>query len=152
MYSESRLVAAFGLSAPQPRRRDDARLRGWVGPTDNTFGRAWDKGHFIAHSIGGSVVGWELNVFVQRRDLNRGWSPAGRRYRQMEQYCAANPGSLCWSRPIYCDDSAMPLQIELGVLKTDATLWVETFENWYADGEFSAILERRRRRSAGPCG
>jgi len=29
------------------------------------------KGHFIAHSIGGAVDGWELNVFVQRRELNR---------------------------------------------------------------------------------
>ncbi len=28
------------------------------------FGRQWDKGHFVAHSIGGAVDGWELNVFL----------------------------------------------------------------------------------------
>ena len=133
---ESRLVAVIGFSAPDPRRRDDARLRGWLGPTDKTFGRAWDKGHFIAHSIGGAVKGSELNVFIQRRDLNRGWSAAGRRYRAMEHYCATHPGVLCWSRPIYTDDSAMPLQLEFGVYRADGMLWVETFENWWAEGEF----------------
>ena len=38
----------------------------------------------------------------------------------------------------------MPLQIELGVLKEDDELWVETFENWYAEGEFLSLLNRRR--------
>ena len=139
---ESRVVAVIGSSAPDPRRRDDARLRGWLGPTDKTFGKAWDKGHFIAHSIGGAVTGSELNVFIQRRDLNRGWSAAGRRYRAMEHYCA---GVLCWSRPIYTDDSAMPLQIEFGVYRADGTLWVETFENWWAEGEFYDWHNRKRR-------
>ncbi|HEX6086089.1 MAG TPA: hypothetical protein VF266_16270 [Thermoanaerobaculia bacterium] len=145
---ESRLMAVLGITAPDARHRDDSRLRGWLGPTDGTFGRAWDKGHFIAHSIGGAVAGSELNVFIQRRDLNRGWSPAGRRYRAMETYCATHPGVLCWSRPIYTDDSAMPLQIEYGILKTDGELWVETFDNWWAEGEFHAWRERRRRATA----
>jgi len=149
LNTESRVVAAIGTSAPDPRRRDDSRLRGWLGPTDKTFGKAWDKGHFIAHSIGGAVAGSELNVFVQRRDLNRGWSPAGRRYRAMESYCAANAGVLCWSRPVYNDGSAMPLQIEYGVLRPDGELWVETFENWWAEGEFSEWLSRRRRVKRG---
>ena len=128
---ESRLVAAIGFSAPDARRRDDSRLRRWLGPTRSTFGEAWDKGHFIAHSIGGAVAGSELNVFLQRRDVNSGWSEAGRRYRAMESYCARHPHVLCWSRPIYTDDSAMPLQIEFGVLKEGDELWVETFENGY---------------------
>lgn len=147
---ESRVVAVIGTSSPEPRPRDDSRLRGWLGPTDNTFGKAWDKGHFIAHTIGGAVKGWELNVFVQRRDLNRGWSAAGSRYRAMEKYCAGNAGVLCWSRPVYSDGSAMPLQIEFGVLKRDGELWVETFDNWWAEGEFAAWLNRRRGRSRGP--
>src|SRR5689334_19113580 len=53
--SEARLVAAVGWSRPNPAKRDDARLRGWVGPTDALFGGRWDKGHFIAHAIGGAV-------------------------------------------------------------------------------------------------
>jgi hypothetical protein len=144
--TESRLVAVLGFSAPDLRRRDDARLRKWLGATNSTFGKAWDKGHFIAHSIGGAVAGSELNVFIQRRDLNRGWSPAGRRYRALETYCAAHPDVLCWSRPIYTDGSAMPLQIEFGVLKADDQLWVDTFENWWAEGEFHAWLNRPRRK------
>ena len=143
---ESRLVAVIGSSAPDVRHRDDSRLRGWLGATEETFGKAWDKGHFIAHSFGGAVAGSELNVFVQRRDLNRGWSAAGKRYRSMEIYCAEHPEILCWSRPIYTDDSAMPLQIEFGVLRNGGELWVETFENWWAEGEFHTWLNRRRHR------
>jgi hypothetical protein len=148
---ESRLVAVLGFSAPDPRHRDDSRLRGWLGATDSTFGKAWDKGHFIAHSIGGAVAGSELNVFIQRRDLNRGWSPAGRRYRAMETYCATHPAVLCWSRPVYTDGSAMPLQIEFGIFKGNRELWVETFDNWWAEGELHAWLHRRRipRRTHG---
>src|SRR6266536_2586556 len=32
--AESRLVAVHGISAPRPTKRDDYRLRGWVGPTE----------------------------------------------------------------------------------------------------------------------
>jgi hypothetical protein len=62
---ESRLVVACGRSTPRPRARDDFRLRGWVGPTQRMFGTRWDKGHYIAHSLGGAVDGIEANVFVQ---------------------------------------------------------------------------------------
>ncbi len=50
---ESRLVVAHGRSVSRERARDDYRLRGWVGPTEKTFGNGWDKGHCIAHSLGG---------------------------------------------------------------------------------------------------
>ena len=121
--TEARLVAAVGISRPGHRSRDDGRLRGWVGPTGRTFGDAWDKGHFIAHSIGGAVDGLEANVFLQLRRVNRG------EYRRMERYCADNPGVLCFARPLYDDASARPAQVEFGVLKTDGELWVERFEN-----------------------
>ncbi len=123
--TESRLVGAVGFSRPnlRTRRHDDSRLRGWVGPTGATFGSDWDKGHFIAHSIGGAVDGVEANVFRQLRSVNRG------AYRRMEKYCAGNPGVLCFSRPLYADESANPSQIEFGVLKPDGDLWVEMFEN-----------------------
>jgi len=127
--SESRVVAVIGAPQANPKVRDDARLRGWVGPTQSTFGKEWDKGHFIAHSIGGAVDGSELNVFLQLRALNRGWSDAGRRYRAMEAYCAATPGVLCWSRPIYDDPSAKPAQLEFGILKPDGLVWHGLFEN-----------------------
>jgi hypothetical protein len=121
--SEARLVAAVGFSRPNAVKRDDARLRGWVGPTSSMFGRGWDKGHFIAHSIGGAVDRMEANVFIQLRSVNRGG------YRRMERYCAANPGVFCFSRPLYDDPSARPAQVEFGVLKPDGEWWIQLFEN-----------------------
>ena len=127
--AEARLVAALGRSVPQKTVRDDYRLRGWVGGTEKMFGQGWDKGHFIAHSIGGAVEGLEANVFVQRRELNRGWSKEGRRFREMEKYCVLNPGTFCFSRPLYADQTAKPAFLEYGVLKRDGDLWVARFDN-----------------------
>ena len=126
---EVRLVAVCGLSAPQKKKRDDYRLKGWVGATERTFGSGWDKGHFIAHSIGGAVDQAEVNVFVQRRDLNRGWSTAGKRFRKMEKYCELNSGTFCFSRPIYQDQMAKPAWVEFGVLRDNCEFWVECFGN-----------------------
>jgi hypothetical protein len=100
-----------------------------MGATEKTFGRAWDKGHFIAHSLGGAVDQAEVNVFAQRRDLNRGWSVAGKRYRKMERYCELNEDTFCFSRPIYIDQSAKPALLEFGVLKGESEFWVECFDN-----------------------
>jgi hypothetical protein len=129
---EARLVAAIGRSAPRMPKRDDSRLRGWAGKTlKDAYGPGWDRGHFIAYCMGGVVDGFELNVFVQRRSLNRGWKshPGGRLYRKMEDYCAANTGTFCFSRPIYCDETAKPTFVEFGILKNDGELWVERFDN-----------------------
>lgn len=126
---EDRLVAVLGLSAPQAVPRDDYRLRGWVGPTEKTYGGLCDKGHFIAHSLGGAVDRLELNVFVQRRDLNRGWSAEGKRYRAMEKYCLTHPGTFCFGRPLYQDQTSRPAFLEFGLLKETAEFWVETFDN-----------------------
>jgi len=126
---EARVVAALGRSTPTTQCRDDYRLRGWIGPTETYFGKRWDKGHFIAHSIGGEVDRSEVNVFVQRRDLNRGWSAAGKRFRTMEQYCSANPGTFCFNRPLYTDGSARPAMLEFGILTSDGDIWVELFDN-----------------------
>lgn len=127
--AEARLVAVLGRSEPKKTGRDDYRLKGWVGPTEKTFGNCWDKGHFIAHSIGGAVDGMEMNVFVQRRDLNRGWSAEGKRFREMEKYCQLNPGTFCFSRPLYDDQTAKASFVEFGILKRDGELWVECFDN-----------------------
>lgn len=37
--SESRLVAVLGRSNPTKRSRNDYRLRGWVGRTEESFGK-----------------------------------------------------------------------------------------------------------------
>lgn len=123
--TESRLVGAVGVSQPNPANRshDDSRLRGWIGPTSERFGNDWDKGHFIAHSIGGAVDGLEANVFQQLRKINRG------RYREMEKFCAANPGTFCFSRPLYRDPSSCPAQVEFGVLRPTGDWWIQVLEN-----------------------
>lgn len=83
----------------------------------------------MAHSLGGAVDGIEANVFVQRRDLNRGWSASGKLFREMEKYCAVHPGTFCFNRPFYRDNSARPAFLEFGVLKNNNELWVERFDN-----------------------
>jgi len=124
--SEDRVIAVLGTSAREEERRDSSRIRRWVGPTDELLGAYRDKGHFMAHCIGG---GLDVNLFSQERRLNRGWSPQGKTYRQMETYCYEQPGTFCFSRPIYVDGSSVPRWLEFGLLKTDQTLWVEIFEN-----------------------
>jgi hypothetical protein len=47
----------------------------------------------------------------------------------MERYCAAHPGTFCFSRPIYTDHTARPSEIEFGLLTTERKLWVEVFAN-----------------------
>lgn len=128
---EARLVVAYGRAAPHAtsRTHEDQRLRRWVGPTNTFLGRRWDKGHFVAHSIGGRVDGWEVNVFDQLRSVNRGWSDEGKRYRSMEDHCAKNAGTFCFSRPIYENWGARPAAVEFGYRAGEGVLVVERFGN-----------------------
>jgi hypothetical protein len=123
---QDRVVAVLGTSARAEDGRDAGRIREWARPTDELFGTERDRGHFMAHCIGG---GLDVNVFSQERRLNRGWSPQGKIYRQMETYCYEQPGTFCFSRPVYGDGSSVPRWLEFGLLKTDQTLWVEAFDN-----------------------
>ena len=128
-YIEDRLVAVYGRSHANMRLRESSRIKAWLGPTRCFLGSGRDKGHFIAHSIGGLVDGFEINLFSQLRSLNRGWSLEGKLFRQMEQYCASNPGTFVFNRPFYSDSTNRPSMIELGLLKKDGQFWVECFQN-----------------------
>jgi len=64
---EDRLVAVHGISARPEQPRDGIRMRAWLGQTGELLGATRDKGHFIAHCIGG---GLDVNVFSQDRKLN----------------------------------------------------------------------------------
>jgi hypothetical protein len=88
---ENRVVAVFGTSASADKSLGPRRTRGWLGMGEDLLGANRDKGHFIAHSIGGR---FDVNVFSQDRDLNRGWSAQGKLYRQMERYCQEHPGTF----------------------------------------------------------
>jgi hypothetical protein len=118
---EDRAVVAYGISQSQPKQRDATRMRGFPGSDERG-----DRGHLVAHAGGG---GLDINVFHQDVYLNRGWSPHGKRYREMERYCAAHEGTFFFSRLIYTDPTARPAEIEFGILKPDGTLSVELFIN-----------------------
>jgi hypothetical protein len=118
---EDRLVVAFGRSRRAGSSRDASRIRGFPGSDDRG-----DRGHFLAHAAGG---GLDINLFHQEPRLNRGWSPEGKEYRRMEEYIAKHDGTLCFSRPIYEDDTARPAELEFGVLRPDLRFWVGVFAN-----------------------
>ena len=132
---DDRVVAVFGCSKQVNRKRDASRMRGFlrganlnrpslIDTVDTVI--PMDRGHFLAHTLGGST---DVNLFPQRRDVNRGWSARGKIYRRMERYCAEHPGTFCFSRPIYRDRSWVPFEIEYGLLRGPRDLWVERFEN-----------------------
>ena len=79
----------------------------------------------VAHAAGGT---FGPNMFPQDRELNRGWSVAGRRYRALEREIANTPGAFFFCCLLYGDDSDFPAAVELGVLGGDG-LQVERFRN-----------------------
>jgi len=122
-----RLVAAYGLSSAATAQRDAVRIRGFLGGGIDIPGKGiYDKGHALAHAIGG---GLDANLFPQRPALNRGRSKEGRLYRRMETYAGSHPGRFVYSRLIYDDESWVPCALEYGVQRDDGTLWVERFDN-----------------------
>lgn len=124
---EDRLVAAYGWSIANETKKDESRMKGFLGGGIDMPGKGkFDKGHVLAHSMGG---GLDINLFPQRPELNRGRSEAGRVYRRMEKYAATHVGTFVFSRMIYCDHSWVPSSLEYGVLLKDNKLWVEWFEN-----------------------
>jgi hypothetical protein len=126
-FVEDRVVVTYGFSKKSEVKRDSSRMAGYLkGAAWDWSDKDTDKGHFIGHSLGGSL---DQNLFPQKKDINRGHSERGKVYRKMESYCADNEGTFCFSRPIYCDFSTRPFVLEYGVLKQDGTLWVELFDN-----------------------
>jgi len=119
-----RTVAALGRSRPAPRPRDESYQRGYPSPRSRAT-RPLDKGHMVAHAAGGT---FGPNMFPQDRELNRGWSAEGRRYRALEREIATTPGAFFFCCLLYADDSDFPAAVELGVLRPDG-LHVERFRN-----------------------
>ena len=124
---EDRLVVGYGYSVRQSEDRDNSRIAGLLGggidiPEKGTF----DKGHVLAHSMGG---GMDVNLFPQRPELNRGISADGKVYRKMETYVAKHPGTFVFSRLIYTDASWVPSSVEYGILLPKGKFWINQFKN-----------------------
>ncbi|MDT3446804.1 MULTISPECIES: hypothetical protein [unclassified Pseudofrankia] len=119
-----RTVAAWGVTRRPAAPRDVAYQRGYPSPRGRAS-RPLDKGHMVPHTAGGE---FGPNIFPQDRDLNRGWSAEGRRYRALEREITDWPGTFFFSHLLYADESDFPQTVELGVLRTDG-LYVEQFRN-----------------------
>jgi hypothetical protein len=126
---EGRVVAAFGISKTNMLPRNTYRMRTYLGSTQKVyshFGNDYDKGHFMANATGGPL---EINLFPQKRAINRGWSEDGKLYRAMEKFVAGNPGTFVFSRPVYKDFSLRPVGLEFGYLSLDGNFEVNYFPN-----------------------
>jgi hypothetical protein len=126
-----RVVLVYGLSATPANSRDASRMRGFPDPnpslqTVDATGTEADRGHFVAHTAGGAM---DMNLFPQRRDLNRGWSSQGKQYRAMERYLADHPSTFFYNRPIYSDETWVPAELELAILRPEEGWWIGRFSN-----------------------
>jgi hypothetical protein len=119
-----RTLAAWGLSRPAPQPRDESYQRGYPSPNGRAV-RLLDKGHMVAHAAGG---GFGPNMFPQDRELNRGWSSNGRRYRALERKIANRPGTFFFCCLLYADSTDFPAAVELGLLRPGG-VHVERFRN-----------------------
>jgi hypothetical protein len=131
-HTLERVTLAYAVSVEQLMRRDTSRMRGFPDPNVSARrilgAKAFraDKGHFLGHASGGEL---DINLFPQRRELNRGWSEEGKEFRKMERYVAQHPGTFFYHRPIYNDDTWVPQSLEYGVLEGDVRWRVKTFAN-----------------------
>jgi hypothetical protein len=121
---EDRTVAAWTVTPAVVGRRDVSYQRGYPMSPDPA-GPTVDRGHLIPHLSGGE---FGPNIFRQDRELNRGWSDEGRRYRALEREAATKPGTFYFGHLLYDDDTAYPIAIETGLLRGDE-LHVERFDN-----------------------
>jgi hypothetical protein len=130
--THERVVLAYGISAAPASARDRNRMRRFpdvnVGIGVHLGDAAFpaDRGHFLSHAAGGEL---DINLFPQRREVNRGWSAEGKTFRRMEQQVAMHPGTFHAHRPLYDDDTWIPSTLEYRFLKDDTTWWIETFAN-----------------------
>jgi hypothetical protein len=125
---EDRTVAAWTITPATVGKRDVSYQRGFPLAADPGSPPV-DRGHLIPNLSGGE---FGPNIFRQDRSLNRGWSQEGRRFRALERE-AAIPGTFYFGHLLYADDSAYPMEIEIGILR-DGALRVERFQNRFPHG------------------
>ena len=118
-----RTVAAWTVTPATVNKRDVSYQRGFPLAAD-PGGPLVDRGHLIPNLSGGE---FGPNIFRQDRPLNRGWSQEGRRFRALER-AAAIPGTFYFGHLLYTDETANPMEIEIGILR-GGTLHVEPFQN-----------------------
>jgi len=105
-------------SDEERERREKASGESFQQRFFKKYGAKYDRGHFISLRQGGV---YDINLFPQRADINRGWTGE---WRAMEIECVKNPGSFCFVRPIYPDDESVsaefrwvPAELEYGIVR-----------------------------------
>jgi hypothetical protein len=79
--TDERAVIAYGISTKPEKPRDLSRMRRFpdvsvgVNRVMGDLAFPVDRGHLISHAAGGEL---DINLFPQRRELNRGWSEEGK--------------------------------------------------------------------------
>ena len=121
---EDRTLAAWIVTPATVGKRDVAYQRGFPLPPDPA-GTSVDRGDLIPHLSGGE---FGPNIFRQSRDLNRGWSSQGKRFRALEREAATTPGTFYFGHLLYEDGTTYPTEIETGLLRGE-TLHVDRFRN-----------------------
>lgn len=101
LEADNRVLGAWGRPQPPAKPRNASRMRGYPSPQRDSVTPV-DRGHLIAHTIGGEYV---MNLIPQDAALNRGIGESNRRWRELERYCAAHPGTLLLVRAMYADNS-----------------------------------------------
>jgi hypothetical protein len=125
---EDRTVAAWTVTPATVNKRDVSYQRGFPLAADPGSPPV-DRGHLIPNLSGGE---FGPNIFRQDRSLNRGWSQEGRRFRALERQ-AVIPGTFYFGHLLYADDTAYPMEIEIGILQ-GGILRVERFQNRFPHG------------------
>jgi hypothetical protein len=126
---ETRVVVAFGVSTtPAIQKNRDTMKTYWrhVPLLFERYGAQYNKGHFIAHSMGGPI---DVNLFPQIAHINLGRSERGKNFRKMEKYAAGNPGTFVFARPVYGDLTDCPVSLEYGYCDTSMKPVLEIFPN-----------------------
>jgi hypothetical protein len=122
---DDRAVVVWGRSSAPATRRDRGRLAGFIPVPSSWSGRGRDRGHLVAHALGG---GLDLNLVPQSSALNRGRSAEGRRWRALEREAAASPGMPLFVRLVYEDATWSPAEFEYGLVRGGG-LHVARFQN-----------------------
>ena len=119
--AENRLIGVYGRSDRNGLPRDEGRIKGFPSPQRDHEMKV-HRGHAAGHQLGGPDEGW--NLFPQAAKVNQGG-----RWRELETYCAENPGTFMFVRAVYTTDTDVPSALEYGIEGQDGRLAVEQFDN-----------------------
>lgn len=114
-----RVIAGWGETRQPTGKRDRRFLAGFPLPPSHAL---IDRGHLIARSAGGGDS-FGLNLIPQERDLNRGHSAQGRRWRALERLAATSPRTPVLVRAVYGPPSDTPSKLEYLLVATDGPVF-----------------------------